>query len=250
MNTDSFLFDSHFEVFLADTLEGREIHYSIRYQVYCEEMEFEKKHCFPRKLEFDDHDQHSVHFIVRHKSSGRWVGAVRLILKNDQLLPIEQLCSIQEQKGKNVVMQSAELSRLCVIKEIRRGIEDLDPPHGIDDKIYAYKERHKVKQLLYKRQNINRSVMWGLLNAAMEYCCLNNIDNWYFIITEALATVLREGGFNMSNIGKPIDHNGKRYPFKKDVVNAFNNEIWRKDYKSGYCKYSDFERSQYLAIAV
>ncbi len=38
------MFDDHFEVFLADTRESKEIHYSIRYQVYCEEMGFENKH--------------------------------------------------------------------------------------------------------------------------------------------------------------------------------------------------------------
>ncbi|MGZ8186120.1 MAG: GNAT family N-acyltransferase, partial [Methylobacter sp.] len=81
------MFDDHFEFFLADTDESKEIHYSIRYQVYCEEMGFENKDDFPLEQEFDEYDNHSTHFIVRHKPTGHWVGAMRLIFKNGQPLP-------------------------------------------------------------------------------------------------------------------------------------------------------------------
>ena len=64
-------FDSNFEVFLADTLEGKQIHYNLRYQVYCDEMGFEDKDSFPDKMESDEWDDNSVHFIVRHRASGQ-----------------------------------------------------------------------------------------------------------------------------------------------------------------------------------
>jgi N-acyl amino acid synthase of PEP-CTERM/exosortase system len=242
------MFDDHFEVFLADTHESKEIHYSIRYQVYCEEMGFENKDNFPRKQEFDDHDHQSAHFIARHKRTGQWVGAMRLIFHNGQSLPIEQYCTLQERIGTNDVKQSAELSRLCVVKEVRRGFVDIDPPNGIKDESEAIKETYIVKSL-HNRQNLNRSIIWGLLNAATEFCYSNNIDNWYFITTNALAKVLRKGGFNMLSIGEPCYHNGERYPFKKDVVETYHNETWRKNFKNGYRIFSESDLPEFIGVA-
>lgn len=242
------MFDNYFEVFLADTQESKEINYTIRYQVYCEEMGFENKDDFPLEQEFDHHDQHSAHFIVRHKQTKQWVGAMRLIFQNGQFLPIEQYCTLNEQIGKNDVKQSAEISRLCVVKEVRRGLVDIDPPNGIEDESEAINETNKIR-FLHKDQKINRRIIWGLLNAATEYCYSNNIENWYFITTTALAKILRKGGFNMLSIGEPCYHNGERYPFKKDVVDTYHNETWRKDFKNSYRKFSELNLFELMAIA-
>jgi N-acyl amino acid synthase of PEP-CTERM/exosortase system len=242
------MFDNHFEVFLADTDKSKEINYSIRYQVYCEEMGFESKDDFPREQEFDNYDQHSTHFIVRHKLTGQWVGAMRLIFQNGQLLPIEQFCTLKEQIVKNDENPCTELSRLCVVKEVRRGFVDKDPPNGIEDESKARKETDKIK-LFHNHYKINRTIIWGLLNAATEYCHSNNVENWYFITTAALAKILRKGGFNMLNIGEPCYHNGERYPFKKDVVDTYHNETWRKNFKKGYRIFSELEQLELMAIA-
>ena len=242
------MFDNHFEVFLADTKESKKINYSIRYQVYCEEMGFEKQDNFPLGQEFDNYDQHSAHFIVRHKLSRQWVGAMRLIFQNGQSLPIEQYCTLQERIGKSDINKSAEISRLCVVKEVRRGYVDIDPPPGIEAENEAIKETCKVK-LFPNNRNINRRIIWGLLNAATEYCYSNKIKNWYFITTTALEKVLRKGGFNMLHIGEPCNHNGERYPFKKDVVDTYHNETWRKNFNTGYRIFSELDLPEFMAIA-
>ena len=242
------MFDNHFEVFLADTHESKEINYSIRYQVYCEEMGFENKYDFPLEQEFDHHDQHSAHFIVRHKLTGQWVGAMRLIFQNGQFLPIQQFCTLQAGIGKNDVKQSAEISRLCVVKEVRRGFVDIDPPNGIEEESEAIIETNNVK-LLHNEQKINRRIIWGLLNAATEYCYSNKIENWYFITTAALAKVLRKGGFNMLSIGEPCYHNGERFPFQKDVVDTYHNEAWRNNFITGYRLFSELELPEFMAAA-
>jgi N-acyl amino acid synthase of PEP-CTERM/exosortase system len=234
------MFDDYFEVYLADTLESKEIHYSIRYQVYCEEMGFENKDDFPLAREFDEYDNQSVHFIVRHKHSGQWVGAMRLIIKKDQLLPIEKYCALNEPICNNVMHKTVELSRLCVLKEVRRRFNDIDPPHGICDESQNITETNTVKLLKNHRQ-CNRSIIWGLLNAATEYCYSANIKNWYFITTSVLERVLRKGQFNMQSIGEPCIHNGERFPFKKDVIDTYQNEVWRKDFKSGYRLFSQMD---------
>jgi N-acyl amino acid synthase of PEP-CTERM/exosortase system len=193
-------------------------------------MGFENKDNFPREQEFDIHDQYSAHFIVRHKSTGHWVGAVRLIFQNDQCLPIMQHCNLQEQIS---IKPAVELSRLCVVKEVRRKrLEDFIPNNGANDETNTSTITHN---------KINRSIIWGLFNAVTEYCYLNNIETWYFITTTALAKILRRGGCHILNIGAPCMHNGERYPFKKDVGDAYFNEEWRINYKNSYRMFSELE---------
>ena len=232
------MFDNYYEVFLADTRESREINYSIRYKTYCEEMGFENKHDFPREQEFDDHDQHSAHFIVRHKPTGHWVGAMRLIFQGSQPLPIVQYCNLQNIVNKNDPKQSVELSRLCVVKEERRSFADSIPPSEKKDESEATKNPSK-KQSLHNQLKDSRSIIWGLFNAVAEYCYSNHIETLYFITTIALAKVLRKGGCSILNIGLPCYHKGKRYPFKKDVTNSYQNETWRNNYKNGYRIFSE-----------
>jgi len=230
------MFDKYFEVFLADTPESKEIHYSIRYKVYCEEMGFENKDDFPLEQEFDEYDSHSAHFIVRQKQSGQWIATMRLIFKNDQLLPIEQHGILDKPIDKNDWGKTVEVSRLCVIKEIRR-VLDGNPLYGLTDE---NKETDKVKQL-NNHHGINRRIIWGMLSAGSEYCYVNNILNWYSMTPTPLAKILQKGGFNMSRIGKPVYHRGERYPYKNDVFETFHNEIWRTDYKNGYYTFSESE---------
>jgi N-acyl amino acid synthase of PEP-CTERM/exosortase system len=211
-------------------------------------MGFENKDDFPLEQEFDEYDNHSTHFLVRHKQSGQWIGAMRLIYKNDQLLPIEQHCVLNETIDKNDLGQSVELSRLCLIKEIRRRFNEIDPPHGIIDESKEVKESDKVK-LLHNHHRCNRSIIWGLLRAASEYGYHNNIQHCFFLTTAALAKVIRKGGLQMLDIGDPCYHKGERYPFKMNAVETYQNTAWSVDYKAGYRKFSESDLLEKLRAA-
>lgn len=237
------MFDKYFEVFLADTPESKEINYSIRYQVYCEEMGFESKDNFPSQMEHDDDDGRSIHFIVRDKMSGYWVGAMRLIYKQDSLLPIEQCCKINEKIDSNDLYGAVELSRLCLIKEVRRRFKDIDPPHGIIDESKQPKETEKIK-LMFNQQKFNRVIIWGLIHAAAEYCCFNNIHNWYFMTTRALAKILCRGGLNLMKIGTSCQHKGERFPFRMNAIETYQSNIWQGGYKNSYQLFSKLANSQ------
>ncbi len=229
------MFDHYYEVFLADTVKSKEIHYSIRYHVYCEEMDFENKDDFPSEQEFDEYDAHSVHFIVSHKPSGHWVGAMRLIIKNDQALPIEQLCVLNESINKNTTGLSVEISRLCLLKEIRRRSTDSLPPFGIGHYEATNKEASN-------NRCENRDIIWGMIYAAAKYSYHHDIAHWYYITTLALDKILRKGGLNMLIIGTPCEHKGLRYPFKMDAFTTYQNElIWKGDYNKGYRLFSELE---------
>ncbi len=233
------MFNKYFEVILADTEESKKVHYSIRYQVYCEEMGFENKDDFPNQMEYDDYDDNdkSVHFIVRDKRSGHWLGAMRLIYKHDSLLPIEQSCKLKEQIGFSKFSGAVELSRLCLIKEARRGIKDIDPPLGIDANSNLKTDSDKIKSLPH-RNKLNRMIIWGLIHAASEYCNINNIPHWYFMTSAALARVLRRGGLNLIAIGDSCMHKGERFPFKMNAIETYQSKIWQ-GYQASYQTFSE-----------
>ena len=239
------MFDSHFQVFLADTPESKEIHFSIRYQVYCEEMGFENKHDFPLEQEFDDYDDRSVHFIVHHKLTGQWIGAMRLVFPMGQSLPLQKYCTFYETVPFNHSSQSVELSRLCILKELRRRFTDIDPPHGITDDGPVVRETDKVK-LLQNDHRSSRNIIFGLVQAASEYCYDNGVKNWYFLTTRPLEKVLSKGGLNLIKIGDCRYHRGERYPYKMDVLETYFSEIWGNDYKNGYSLYSQLDQYRSL----
>lgn len=235
------MFEEHFEVFLADTDESRRIHYNIRYQVYCEEMGFENKEDFPNKEERDEYDDHSRHFIVRHKHTCAWVGAMRLILKKDSPLPLEKNCTLNQTIENPVDCKSVELSRLCLIKEIRRRSTDNEPPLGISSEESVqtiYHDTDKVR--LFHKHRKNPNIIWGLLHAATDYGRQNNIKHCFFLTTNALARVLRKGGLTMHTIGSPYFHKGERFPFRMDVNEVCRKEIWR-NYTASYRLYSELD---------
>lgn len=233
------MFDNHFEVFLADTPESKEIHYAIRYQVYCEEMEFANKDDFPQKLERDVYDNFSSHFIIRHIHTGQWIGAMRLIFRKGELLfPMEKHCTFSEYTDLNLFNQSVELSRLCVIKEIRRGYTETAALYGMpyadnDIKVVRSHNSNNINQALRRR------IIFGILKAASEYCYNNDIKDWYFLTTASLSKILRKGGLNVLRVGESCYHYGERYPFKMDAIETYHNvAAWKDDYKKSYRHFS------------
>ena len=116
------MFDNRFEVFLADTEESKETHHKLRYKVYCLEKRFEDPIVCRNFQESDSYDEHAVHFVVRSRNSGQWLGAMRLIVGPADFLPIMKLATIQPQAFRGLEgHRVAEASRLCVIPSRRIG---------------------------------------------------------------------------------------------------------------------------------
>jgi N-acyl amino acid synthase of PEP-CTERM/exosortase system len=237
------MFDENFEVFLADTRESKEINYSIRYQVYCEEMGFENKDNFPLKQEFDEYDSHSTHFIVRSRQTGQWVGAMRIIFKNDLLLPVENHCTLNSITANDTFNRSVEISRLCLVKEIRRRISDCGPPLGLEKAENNIKYGYNVIPF-HGRKQIERSIIWGLIRAGAIYCEHRNIKKWYFLISKAFARILCKNGLDLQQIGEPCNFNGERFPFELVLKQLLSIPFWLNDFKNGYSLYSEMDMSE------
>ena len=212
------MFDKYFEVFLADTSEARKLHYMIRYQVYCEEMGFlPNKDYFLKNEEWDQWDKHSTHFLVRHKYTGQWVGAMRLVAPDNSTLPLCEHTELRDSQNNPIVInqQSIELSRLCLVKEIRRSSLKNKLLYAQEDSNNIVAENTQAER--YSSQRINLSIIWGLFRAAADFCIEQDIENWYFLTNKALARLVRREGFLLHEIGTVCERGGLRYPFKMDL---------------------------------
>lgn len=235
--TNEHSFDRNFEVFLADTPESKVLHYNIRYQVYCDEMGFEDKEMFPDQQEWDQWDKnHSVHFLVRDKHHGHWVGALRLVLPDKYSLPFESHCKLEKKISNDQYGHSVELSRLCVLKEVRRFSAKRFAPYGIleEDNIL---ENSNVT-VLHNYKNLGLVLTWGLIRSVALYCRQNNRKDLYLLVAPALAYAIRKVGFSADQIGEPCSHRGKRIPLKCNIENIMANSLWKNDYKNGFSVYS------------
>ncbi len=245
------MFDKYFEVFLADTAESRKINFQIRYQVYCDEMGFEDKSVFIHKEEWDKWDHHSVHFIVRHKYTGQWVGAMRLVSPDNSQLPLSKHTTLIDNQNNAIQIKSSnvELSRLCLIKEIRRRSTDSTPPLGLNKFQKTRDEQNSEKvEAIYKDRRINLSIIWGLFRAAADYSAQNNIKRWFFLTNKALARVIGREGFLLHPAGEGCEHAGKRYPFTMELDEIFAREpqsdMAAKVKTSSYQLFSEYQYNE------
>lgn len=229
------MFDEFFEVVLADTEHARKIHFNIRYQVYCEEMGFEDKQNCPEPYEKDKWDSNAVHFILRHRQSGAWVGAMRLIFHQNGRLPILEHCKIHKQANRDELARSVELSRLCVLKEVRRRCTDGIPPTGLAE------QDSKAVSYLFNQRRLQNSLIWGLYRAASIYCKKRQIKTWYFLTTMALAKIVNRENFKFKLIGDCCRLNGDRFPFSINLDEVLANPLWSNDYAAGYKLYSELD---------
>jgi len=236
------MFDEYFEVVLADTPAGLNTHFNVRYQVYCDEMGYEDKSRFPDELESDHWDQHSVHFIIRHKHTHQWIGAMRMVFPYQGKLPMQEFCSIDREHNS---LQEIVISRLCLINDIRKRKTDEELPLALNTLGDPQPDSNDVTQL-YSRRHINKSLIWGLFRAASLYSQAEGIENWYFLGSKALARVISREGFKMQQIGDGCEHRGKRYPFKVEMRNIVDNQIWSQSFNNGYTLYSELNEAQEL----
>ena len=119
-------FDRYFEMVPATSDELKNEVYKLRYQVYCIEHEFENCEQYPNGLEFDEYDQKSVHYLIRHRKSGDYAATTRLILPDasnlEKLFPLELYCEIDNFEVMQPINRRhlGEVSRFCVSKTFKK----------------------------------------------------------------------------------------------------------------------------------
>jgi len=109
----------HFKFRVAENLDDYLKAYQIRYEVYCEEYNYLNPKDYPNRLEKDQYDPHSEHFLINN-STKDIVAYVRLILNSKEGFPIEKHFKLDLKDFKIDKNKTGEISRLIVSREYRR----------------------------------------------------------------------------------------------------------------------------------
>ena len=186
------MFDDHFEVLLADTEWAKDIHYNLRYRIYCLERGYEDPQAYPDLREHDLYDESSAHFLIRSLESHEWLATVRLITVPFNSLPINEHCEIdKDQLPEFSVGEVAEVSRLCAI-----------PPQ---------------QKLTFHAGLTTSWLTMGLIRAARWYALEHEIRYFSFLVADSLARILKRVGIEFTAVGPISNYRGKRRPYVHDV---------------------------------
>ncbi len=175
------MFDDQYEVIVADTPIARHIHHRIRYEVYCLEHGYEDPAQYPDQEERDAWDDHAVHFLVRHRASGEWIAAMRLIRPVGGRLPIQEGMDMPvnptrhrpgDKAGSGTQISAGgeawELSRACILSAYRRSGSigaSPDAPAALDAPLPKYgptrREADPDRRRAGARRHWGRSAAYG-----------------------------------------------------------------------------------------
>lgn len=179
----------------------------MRYRVYCEEYNYIEKNQFPDKLEKDEWDKHSVHFIIRDRHH-EIAATVRLILNSGIGFPIEKHFEFDLNLKSLNRNETAEVSRFIVSKK--------------------YRKRH---------------LMFVLIKGIYLYTLDKGIKNIFGVMDDRLFPMLQSVGIPFRKIGKPSIYQGYTFPCllnSGDLENELhrNNRVLLKYLSNGAIKYN------------
>lgn len=215
-------FNNYFQIVFADTPALRDEVYKIRYQVYCQELQYEPASQNKDGLEQDVYDVRSQHCLLLHRSTGRYAGCIRLVMPDpaDQAakLPFEKLCadSLYPDIAEPIFAKRhllGEYSRLAVPEEFRRRKEDKGHPLGNFDMVsYTQFEQRQFQH-----------IPLGLYLAGAAVAVRMGLDGVIAMMEPRLARHLKRFGMIYEQIGDVVDHHGPRAPFYCSRYTLFKN---------------------------
>jgi N-acyl amino acid synthase of PEP-CTERM/exosortase system len=185
--------------------------FSLRYQVYVSEWEFEAATDHPDELESDEYDEHSIHYFAQDKSDYKVIATARIILHSELGFPIEKNFDIDEQYHGIKKNQIGEISRLAVSKKYRKcaidraifGTGKYDPnhiPRDIDDGKDA-------------RRHCEHELVRGLYMSIYRDSKQRELTHWYAVMAKGLYVILKRWGISFKQVGPTKDYHGVRSPY-------------------------------------
>ncbi|MDD2660916.1 MAG: PEP-CTERM/exosortase system-associated acyltransferase [Methylococcales bacterium] len=240
-------FDEYFEMVPACSDELKSQVYKLRYQVYCIENSFLNPEDYPDDMEFDDLDQRSVHYLIRHRKSGDYAATTRLILPDadnpGKLFPLEELCKIDDFALIKPIKREhlGEVSRFCVSKAFKKRKNEAHTLAGIN----------ADWQLDHFTENERRT--FPHLSIALMACCIkasyeNDIHYLYVVTEPAWTRFVSSLGIKLVQIG-PLargNYEGVRCPSVIKITDMLDSvaetslDIWNLLTNSGQIKFTHY----------
>ena len=192
----------------SDLLQGI---YSLRYQVYINEWEFESPDEHPVGLECDAYDAHSAHFYARCKRKSKVIGTVRTILNSDLGFPIERHFKLTEMPVGVDRDTVGEISRLAVSKEYRRRAIDnalFEAGSFVPNVLPRYMDDGRDI-----RRHCEHELVRGLYLLLYQDSKQRGLTHWYAVMAKGLYIILKRWGIPFHQIGAAKDYHGLRAPY-------------------------------------
>jgi N-acyl amino acid synthase of PEP-CTERM/exosortase system len=217
-------FREQFQILLADTNELKKEVYRIRYEVYCQELNYESTNRFPNQLETDIYDERSFHCLLKHRTSGVYAGCIRFVFpdpyQSEGSLPLNRVCSLDLDTSQLPPHSYGEVSRLAVIHQFRRRSGESETPGGL---------------LFFDNQTQEEQEKRGFpliaLSLYLAATCIGieaGVERVLVLMEPKLARHLRYFGFVFTQIGDFVDFRGKRGPYqimREEVENSLPDYI-------------------------
>ncbi|MDD5267499.1 MAG: PEP-CTERM/exosortase system-associated acyltransferase [Methylococcales bacterium] len=225
------VFNEYFEMVPATSDELKDEVYKLRYQVYCIETEFLNFEHYPDGLEFDEFDDQSLHYLIRHRKSGEYAATTRLVLpvadNPEKLFPLEIHCEVDNVAVMRPIDRRhlGEISRFCVSKAFKRRKNEAHTLAGIQA---DWKPDNFTLDERRTFPHISLALMVCVTKASYE----NDIYYAYAAMEPALLRFLSTLGINLIKIGPLGDYHGERWPAlikAKDMqesIHEKNPDIW------------------------
>lgn len=217
-------FDEFFEMVPARTPELKETSYSLRYQVFCEEMGYWNPELYPEGLECDEHDPYADHFLIRHRRTGIYAATTRLILPNpadpEWRFSIEKHAPIDESNILNGVPRDkiAEASRFCVSMHFKRREGERHTLAGVGEP--APSAYHPLGDEDHRQMlpNFTLPLLACLVRMSVEH----GITHWYAFMEPSFARLFKALGIHFIPVGPLIDYCGKRRAYAINVADLLS----------------------------
>jgi len=205
------LYESLFEVKIANTPQDIEALERIRYQVYVNERHWEPEN--HRQRERDKYDNQAVHVLMTFKPEGVPLGTARIILPNERNLhhsyPVQGVCHHPIFLDRYWVKQHPEFSRFAIAKNAREYC--LSHPI-ITEKINALKLDERST-----RFQLAMGMSFGLISKITSVLRARQLEGTCAVLEKSLVRLLTKGGLNITELGQPVEHHGLRQPCYLDV---------------------------------
>jgi N-acyl amino acid synthase of PEP-CTERM/exosortase system len=203
-------FNEYFEMVPAISDELKNEVYKLRYQVFCVENKVFNSQHYPDNLEFDDYDQRSVHYLIRHRKSGEYAATTRLILPDANnpktLFPLELHCEIDNLAVLQPMNREhlGEISRFCIPKAFKKRKNEGHTLEAIssDCDDYFIPSEHR------NFPHLTLALIACFIKASHE----NDIHYLYAGTELSLLRLVSAWGINFTQIGPLANFHGKRLP--------------------------------------
>lgn len=222
------LYNRHFVVRKAISDADKRDVYNLRYRVLAEENSYLDPATYPDRMEMDEYDRRSDHYLLVHRPSRAIAGTVRLIrpdaeAQGDELQFVHH-CQVPDVYARVPVMQAGEVSRFAVSRTFRRRMTDGMLP-DIYDPSMGHVPVDEVRRLV---PYITLGLIQGVVEAAVE----NRLTHWVTVMEPTLVRLLQRFGIYFDKVGPLIALYGWRQPCARRLtdllrdVEAERPDVW------------------------